>query len=325
MPTFSIIIPVKELNDYARETVPYIVGLDYPDWELLIVTNDEQTSEWPDERRIKMMSSGRVGPAKKRDLAAGVATGTYLVFLDDDSYPESNLLSLALTKFTSGSVALGGPAMTPISDSFRQKVSGVVFSSRITGGSPERYRPVGEQREVDDWPSVNLMVKRDVFIGVDGFDSPYWPGEDTFLCLKLLRAGHKVTYVPELIVWHHRREGLLRHMKQVGAYGLHRGYFARHLPETSRRIQYFFPSIVLLMFLSAPLTLLLPTFTRLLALVGICGYFFAVLIGIFDMMRFEKKKIAMAALPFVIATHISYGFSFVKGITMKRPLISKLR
>ena len=169
------------------------------------------------------------------------------------------------------------------------------------------------------------MVKRDVFIGVDGFDSPYWPGEDTFLCLKLLRAGHKVTYVPELIVWHHRREGLLRHMKQVGAYGLHRGYFARHLPETSRRIQYFFPSIVLLMFLSAPLTLLLPTFTRLLALVGICGYFFAVLIGIFDMMRFEKKKIAMAALPFVIATHISYGFSFVKGITMKRPLISKLR
>ena len=116
MPTFSIIIPVKELNDYARETVPYIVGLDYPDWELLIVTNDEQTSEWPDERRIKMMSSGRVGPAKKRDLAAGVATGTYLVFLDDDSYPESNLLSLALTKFTSGSVALGGPAMTPISD-----------------------------------------------------------------------------------------------------------------------------------------------------------------------------------------------------------------
>ena len=71
MPTFSIIIPVKELNDYARETVPYIVGLDYPDWELLIVTNDEQTSEWPDERRIKMMSSGRVGPAKKTRLSSG--------------------------------------------------------------------------------------------------------------------------------------------------------------------------------------------------------------------------------------------------------------
>lgn len=325
MPTFSIIIPVKELNDYVRETVPYIVGLDYSDWELLIVTNDEQTSEWPDERRIKMMSSGRVGPAEKRDLAARVVTGTYLVFLDDDSYPESNLLSLALTKFTSGSVALGGPAMTPISDSFRQKVSGVVFSSRITGGSPERYRPVGEQREVDDWPSVNLMVKRDVFIEVDGFDSPYWPGEDTFLCLKLLRAGHKVTYVPELIVWHHRREGLLRHMKQVGAYGLHRGYFARHLPETSRRIQYFFPSIVLLMFLSAPLTLLLPTSTRLLALVGICVYLCVVTVGICDLMRYETRLVAVAAFPYVIATHISYGYQFLRGLFHRGQLVSKLR
>jgi GT2 family glycosyltransferase len=325
MPTFSIIIPVKELNDYVRETVPYIVGLDYSDWELFIVTNDEQVSEWGDEPRINMMSSGRVGPAEKRDLAARVATGKYLVFLDDDSYPESNLLSLALTKFTSGSVAIGGPAMTPVSDSFKQKVSGVVFSSRITGGSPERYRPVGEQRDVDDWPSVNLMVKRDVFLSVDGFDSPYWPGEDTFLCLKLLRAGHKVTYVPELIVWHHRREGLLRHMKQVGAYGLHRGYFARHLPETSRRIQYFFPSVVLLMFLSIPITLLLPEVFRWLLLLGICGYLSAVVIGILDLMRFEKPMVSIAAFPYVIATHISYGYQFLRGLFHRGQLVSKLR
>ncbi len=308
-----------------RETAPYIVGLDYTDWELFIVTNDEQTSEWPDEQRIKIMSSGRVGPAEKRDLAARVATGRYLVFLDDDSYPESNLLSLALTKFTSGSVALGGPAMTPISDSFKQKVSGAVFSSRITGGSPERYRPEGEQREVDDWPSVNLMVKRDVFIGVGGFDSPYWPGEDTFLCLKLLRAGHKVTYVPELIVWHHRREGLLRHMKQVGAYGLHRGYFARHLPETSRRIQYFFPSIVLLMFLITPITWLLPTFFRFSALAGICVYLSAATAGIIDLMRYEKPLVAVAALPYVIATHVSYGYQFIRGLFHRGQLVSKLR
>ena len=325
MPTFSIIIPVKELNEYVRETVSHIFGLDYSDWELFIVTNDKQASEWPEEPRIKMISSGRVGPAEKRDLAAQVAAGTYLVFLDDDSYPESNLLSLALTKFTAGSVALGGPAMTPRSDSFKQKVSGVVFSSRITGGSPERYRPVGEQREVDDWPSVNLMVKRDVFISVDGFDSPYWPGEDTFLCLKLLRAGHKVTYIPDLIVWHHRREGLLRHMKQVGAYGLHRGYFARHLPETSRHIQYFFPSVVFLMFLSIPITLLLPEIFRWLLLLGICGYLSAVVVGILDLMRFEKPIVAIAAFPYVIATHVSYGYQFLRGLFHRGQLVSKLR
>jgi cellulose synthase/poly-beta-1,6-N-acetylglucosamine synthase-like glycosyltransferase len=322
---FSIIIPVKELNDYVRETVPYILQLDFADWELFIVTNENQNTEWPSESRIKMLSSGRVGPAEKRDIAASVANGKYLVFLDDDSYPDSNLLSLAFEKFTQGAVALGGPAVTPPTDSFKQKVSGAVFSSKITGGSPERYRPVGEQREVDDWPSVNLMMSREVFLKIGGFNSPYWPGEDTFLCLKLLRAGHRVTYVPNLIVWHHRREGLLRHMKQVGAYGLHRGYFARHLPETSRRVQYLFPSLVFLMFLSAPIALLLPGIVQLFVLLGMSVYLMGVVAGVGDIMRWEKKSVAVAAFPYVVATHMSYGYWFLRGLFRRGQLVSKLR
>lgn len=325
MTIFSLIIPVKELNDYVRETVPYILSLDFADWELFIVTNENQKTEWPNESRIKMLSSGRVGPAEKRDIAAAVATGQYLVFLDDDSYPEPNLLSLALEKFRDGAVALGGPAVTPTTDSFKQRVSGAVFSSRITGGSPERYRPVGDQREVDDWPSVNLMMSRDIFLKIGGFNSPYWPGEDTFLCLKLLRAGYRVTYVPNLIVWHHRREGLVRHMKQVGAYGLHRGYFARHLPETSRRIQYIFPSLVFLMFLATPIAIVLPALLQQLVLLGMGVYLIAVIFGVCDMMRFEKKTVAMAALPYVIATHLSYGYWFLRGLFRRGQLVSKLR
>ncbi len=325
MTIFSIIIPVKELNDYVRETVPYILQLDFADWELFIVTNENQNTEWPSESRIKMLSSGRVGPAEKRDIAVSVANGKYLVFLDDDSYPDSNLLSLAFEKFTQGAVALGGPAVTPPTDSFKQKVSGAVFSSKITGGSPERYRPVGEQREVDDWPSVNLMMSREVFLKIGGFNSPYWPGEDTFLCLKLLRAGHRVTYVPNLIVWHHRREGLLRHMKQVGAYGLHRGYFARHLPETSRRVQYLFPSLVFLMFLSAPIVLLLPGIFQLFLFLGMSIYFMGVVAGVGDIMRWEKKSVAIAAFPYVVATHLSYGYWFLRGLFRRGQLVSKLR
>lgn len=325
MAVFSMIIPVKDLNDYIRETVPYILQLDFVDWELFIVTNEDQNTEWPNETRIKMMSSGRVGPAQKRDIAAAVATGEYLVFLDDDSYPEPNLLSLAFEKFAEGAVALGGPAVTPQSDSFKQKVSGAVFSSKITGGSPERYRPVGQQREVDDWPSVNLMVSRHIFLKIGGFNSPYWPGEDTFLCLKLLRAGHRVTYVPELIVWHHRREGLLRHMKQVGAYGLHRGYFARHLPETSRKIQYIFPSLVFLMFLLAPIAIVLPATLQRFVVLGLLMYLIGSILGVGDMMRFEKKTVALAALPYVIATHLSYGYWFLRGVLRRGQLVSKLR
>lgn len=322
---FSIIIPVKELNDYIRETIPAIQRMDRSDWEVLIVTNDPQLSEWPNEHRVRMLSSGRVGPADKRDQGARGASGDYLVFLDDDSYPEPNLLSVASVEFEQGRVALGGPAITPTSDTFLQKVSGAVFSSKLTGGSPERYRPVGTKKLVDDWPSVNLMIRRDVFLSIGGFDSPYWPGEDTFLCLKLKRAGHHVMYVPSMIVWHHRREGLGRHARQVGAYGLHRGYFARHLPETSRRPQYFLPSAVFLLFLSLPLVPFMPGPLGQLILAAVCLYGLAIILGVVDLLRVNRWTVAIAAVPYVLVTHLAYGYCFIRGISMRAPLVSRLR
>jgi GT2 family glycosyltransferase len=326
VPEFSIIIPIKELNDYLRETVPRIQSLRFTNWELLIVTNESQESEWGWESRIRLLSSGRVGPAEKRDLAAKCARGEYLVFLDDDSYPNENLLDQAKQAFLLGAPALGGPAMTPPEDTFLQRTSGAVFSSLLTGGAPARYRPIGLIREMDDWPSVNLMIKRSVFLEIGGFDSPYWPGEDTFLCLKLLRSGRKITYVPEMIVWHHRREGLLRHARQVGAYGLHRGYFARHLPDNSRRAQYFLPScITLLAFLS--IVLIFFEFLFLTKIVLICWaiYLSAVLIGIVDVMRFNGVWIGIFSIPYVIVTHLYYGYRFLRGFTMRGELVSKLR
>jgi GT2 family glycosyltransferase len=325
-PTFSIIIPVKEVNDYVRETVPWIQRLDDSDWELFVVTNDDALNEWSDDPRIQFLSSGRVGPAEKRDQAALVAHGEILVFLDDDSYPQPDLLSVASRYFNDPSVsALGGPAITPESDTYRQKISGAVFMSKLTGGSPERYIPVGSARDVDDWPSVNLMVRRTAFLSVNGFDSPYWPGEDTFLCLKLVREKHRIVYAPDLIVWHHRREGLRRHLRQVGAYGLHRGYFAKKYPETSLKPQYFVPS---LFFLFAVFTVvavaLIPTLAVLFA-VGWMFYGLALIFGFCALIKRTGYLVAIGSLPYVVMTHLCYGFMFLRGITYRGQLVSRLR
>ncbi|HRY30610.1 MAG TPA: glycosyltransferase family A protein, partial [Elusimicrobiota bacterium] len=68
-PRFSIIIPVKGINDYIRENVSYILKLNSPDWELIILPNDASPSEWSDGR-ISVVPTGRVGPADKRDVGA---------------------------------------------------------------------------------------------------------------------------------------------------------------------------------------------------------------------------------------------------------------
>jgi GT2 family glycosyltransferase len=325
-PKFSIVIPVKEVNDYVRETVPYLLDLDDDDWELLIVTNDQESNPWSATNKVRMLSSGRVGPADKRDQAAKVARGEILVFLDDDSYPQRDLLTVARRYFSDpGIAAIGGPAITPPTDTFKQKVSGAVFMSKLTGGSPERYLPVGQSRDVDDWPSVNLMVRRSAFIEVNGFDSPYWPGEDTFLCLKLVRRNHRIVYAPDLVVWHHRREGLTRHMKQVGAYGLHRGYFVRKYPETSFRAGYFVPAAFVVFVLATPLAFVLPAWCQTLVVAGWSVYVLGLLLGVIDLARKVDVKVALGALPYIVATHISYGCQFLRGITYRGQLVSKLR
>jgi GT2 family glycosyltransferase len=325
MVKFSIIVPVKAINDYVRETVPYVQSLDGDNWELLILPNEVDQDEWHDAR-IKLISSGRVGPAAKRDIGAEHAAGEILVFLDDDSYPSSNLLSVATPYFGDESiVAIGGPAITPPTDSFWQKVSGAVFLSKFSGGNPARYLNLGGVKEVDDWPSVNFMVRRKDFITIGGFDSDYWPGEDTRLCANLIKkTNKKILYIPNLIVWHHRRVGLLRHLKQVGSYGLHRGYFAKRYPETSCRMKYFMPSLLFIYLLISPLIFWAPKFVQYSYSVGVFAYMFALIAAFRDIKRYENFNVATAAIPYIALTHLYYGFRFIQGLIVLN-LVSKLR
>ena len=326
MALFSIIIPVKSINDYVRETVPHIQRLTGSQWELMVIPNEEEPNEWPGDGRVRVFPSGRVGPAAKRDMGAAQACGEVLVFLDDDSYPEPNLLEVATRHFSDPEViALGGPGITPPSDAFWQRVSGAVFLSRFTGGAPERYVPVGIARQMDDWPSVNLLVRREAFLAVGGFDCKYWPGEDTRLCLKLKQTGKKLMYVPEMAVWHHRRAGLRSHLKQIGAYGLHRGYFARHHPETSFRPKYFAPAVFMVF---VALSLLGPVFPPQLFATFALGWAFyvtALLVGLRDIIRHETWGVSLAAIIYVPATHLYYGVEFVRGYFKRGELVSKLR
>ncbi|MBT7243750.1 MAG: glycosyltransferase [Flavobacteriaceae bacterium] len=309
-----------------RETVPHIQALKSHSWELFIIPNSQEQNEWQNDKRIKIIDSGKVGPASKRDLGARKASGSILVFLDDDSYPESNILEIASKYFKDPNIiALGGPGITPITDDFWQKVSSAVFLSNFTGGSPERYLPIGKAREIDDWPSVNLMVRKDIFLSVGGFDCQYWPGEDTKLCLKLKRTGKKLVYVPEMIVWHHRRAGIAMHLRQIGAYGLHRGFFARHYPETSFRLKYFAPSIFAITVFLTMFIKWLPTETQVIFELLWVMYGIGLLIGFMQILRHEPFIISLMATVFYTPlTHFYYGIQFLRGL-FKTELVSKLR
>ena len=251
-----------------------------------------------------------------------------LAFLDDDAYPRKDWLKNAIRNFNDPNVAaIGGPAVTPPNDSFWQKVSGAVFLSNLGGGHPERYWPMGKIREIDDWPSVNFLVRKDIFKEVGGFNSAYWPGEDTKLCLDIIKMGKKIIYDPDVLVYHHRRKGLIRHLMQIGSYGLHRGFFAKRFPETSKRFKYFLPSLFVI-FMAMGIFLLFinnPFFVRLYC-TGAGVYLLALAFAFYQIKIKEKSPaISLVSLLYIFLTHIWYGIRFLQGYLFTKDLKSKLK
>ncbi len=308
----SIIIPFKEETDYLHECITNCLNLDYDDFELILLPDKAIKSEF---NHVKIVPTGPVGPAKKRDIGAECAEGEVLAFIDDDAYPKKDWLKNIVRNFKGKTVCVGGPAVTPESDSILKKASGLVLSSK-TGGGTETYRYVpGKKRYVDDFPSVNMSVKKDVFFELGGFDTGYWPGEDTKFCLDLVNKGYKIIYDPKVVVYHHRRELFLPHLKQVTSYALHRGYFVKKFPKTSFRLGYFMPSLFVVF-------LIMGMFASIFVS-SFAGYYAAVLSFYLAMLiisgaRTGNIRLLILVVPGIIATHISYGIYFVKGLLTMR-------
>ncbi len=298
-PLFSIIIPVRQSTDYLKETLAVLSKINNKYFEVLVIT---------DKISIK------TDPSTKRNIGAKKAKGDYLVFLDDDSFPSIKYFKYAqkLVNKYPNYAAFCGPCLTPSSDSVYQKASGLVWSSFLGSGGAGSYRnSIQNSRFVDDYPTVNLIVKKTDFWAINGFQSKYWPGEDTILCLDIVqKLKKKIFYYPKLIVFHHRRSVIFAHLKQLSRYALHRGLFAKKFPQTSFRIGYLTPSFFLIYCLSLPFIFqyssyfLYPLYLYLSLLLTTFFYFVLTNNSIF---------ISFLATITIPITHLYYGFLFLVG------------
>ncbi|MBI1884574.1 MAG: glycosyltransferase [Chlamydiae bacterium] len=315
----SIIIPVKAINDYIRESIPHILDLDFQDFEILIFTDYLETVSFP---KTKVISSGPVSPSYKRDMALEHAQGEILAFLDDDAYPKQDWITKALKHFEQREVAsVCGPAVTPFSDPFWAKLSGAFYTSLLGSGMERfRYWPGRKIKEVEDYPSVNLWVRKNVFKEVGGFDTHYWPGEDTKLCLEIIKKGYKIVYDPKIFVWHHRRNSFKKHLLQISRYAVHRGFFAKKYPETSLKPAYFIPSLfTIYTFLYLAFSLFCVVRLSVSWYSSPVYVYFAFTLAASLIEAIRSKNVAVGLLlPFVFfLSHVTYGVGFLLGLLKK--------
>ncbi len=313
-PLVSIIVACPAASDYLSQCVAAVLAQTYAEFEILILPDAETEQDWKDAR-IRELPTGPIRPAEKRNLGIEAAKGELCAFLDDDAFPTEDWLNNAVLYFSDpDTAAVGGPAVTPPQDPPLAQVGGLVFANPlVSGGYRYRYAP-GRVRLVEDYPSCNLIVRTDILRQLNGFRTDFWPGEDTFLCMDIVhKCKKKIFYDPRILAYHHRRKVLLPHLRQAGRYALHRGYFARKFPATSRKISYAIPSLFVAGLLFGGIASWLWEPLRLPYLFSVAFYLAVTFLFSFSF----NPAYWLLTWVGIIGTHLVYGMRFIAGFCSK--------
>ncbi len=314
-PIISVVIACPAPSAYLTECLNALEKQSYANFEVIVLPDAEAHIE--SNLNLKIIPTGKTRPAEKRNTGIEAAKGEIVAFLDDDAYPVPNWLQYAVKYFANPDVGgVGGPGETPPGDSFMAHAGGKVYANTLVSGN-FRYRYVGDRvrSNVDDYPSCNLFVRTSLLKKIGGYSTDFWPGEDTILCSNIVIGEKKrIVYDPWAVVYHHRRELFSAHLRQIGRYALHRGYFAKRYPETSFKLSYLVPTFFVIgLVAGAPLCFIHPLFKW-----TYCGavtfYLLITFISSFSL----RPRMWIVTWLGVMATHIVYGVRFLIGILSKR-------
>ncbi|MGH4025536.1 MAG: glycosyltransferase [Pseudonocardiaceae bacterium] len=213
-PVVSIIVPVHGKWDYTqrcltsidtcRGTVPF---------EVLVVddASPDRTAELagasPGVRLVRTERNlGFVGAC---NLGAAHVRGSYLLFLNNDTEVQPGWLD-ALVGTIEADETIGLVGAQLIYPDGRLQESGGIIWADGTGWNYGRGQDAAAaqyqvRRDVDYCSGAAILVRRQLFEQVGGFDERYAPAyyEDTDLAFAIRAAGHRTVVEPRAVVVHH--------------------------------------------------------------------------------------------------------------------------
>jgi len=195
LPIFSVIIPTCERLAFLRlcleRLVPEIQNFDRSRYEIIVTddrpSNSTRDTITPIDPLIRYTSGPKRGPAANRNHGASLASGDWLVFLDDDCVPEPGLLNA-------------------YRDRILEEHQLRVFEGRISAlgkrTAIDQEAPINEQGGFL-W-SCNFCIERNLFVEMGGFDELFTGPvmEDVDFRQRLLVRKEPIIFVKQASVLH---------------------------------------------------------------------------------------------------------------------------
>lgn len=215
-PSISVVICAYNAAGTLHECLVHTCALHYPGLEILVVDDGSTDATAEIVRRhprARLVTISHGGLSVARNAGFEAATGELIAYLDSDAYPSPEwpyYLALGMDHEILGGV--GGPNVPPLDDPI-----GAHQVARAPGG-PVHVLLADDRAE--HIPGCNMALRKEVLVQVGGFDPTYTSaGDDVDLCWRVLDRGWEIGFHPAALVWHHRRAGLRKYLRQQLGYG----------------------------------------------------------------------------------------------------------
>jgi glycosyltransferase involved in cell wall biosynthesis len=215
-PAMSVVVCAYNASETLDECLRHTCALDYPDLDIVVVddgSTDESAAIAERHPRARLVRIPHAGLSVARNEGFRAARGDIVAYLDSDAYPSPEwpyYLALAFDRRDVGGA--GGPNVPPPDEPL-----GAQVVAQAPGG-PVHVLVTDDRAE--HVPGCNMAFWKHVLEEVGGFDPIYTSaGDDVDLCWKVLDRRWAIGFHPAALVWHHRRPGLRRYLRQQRGYG----------------------------------------------------------------------------------------------------------
>ena len=252
-PMVSIVIVTFNGAQYTFQCLQNVFHGSTPPFELIILDN---ASTDDTSALLAKVSGARViwnrknrffGPACNQ--GASVAKGKYLLFLNSDAFIREGCISSLVNTMESALDVGAAGAKLIWRNGLLQEAGSIVWRDGSALGYGRGDDPSKPEycyaRDVDYCSAACLMVRRDLFESMGGFDECFVPAyyEDTDLCMRLWASGYRVVYDPRAVTVHVEYAGTsfskamgLMAMQQSLFVAKHKKTLNKHLPFSERNV-----------------------------------------------------------------------------------------
>lgn len=206
--SISIVIPTYNRKDTLRQCLQAAISQDYDSYEIIVVDNGSTDGtgemlrrEFPQVSCLRQKQNS--GPAAARNAGIHRASGSIIVFTDDDCVPPQNWLTRIAAGYARYPHVVGvGGYLEPPSEALKSNVL-----ARYERHIARHVFHVGDSEYVGGFEcpaggTNNMSYRRTILQQVNGFDEsfPYAAGEDADLKWRICQTHAQLLYTPIRVI-----------------------------------------------------------------------------------------------------------------------------